>query len=155
MIKQIENIPMTVSDKRRSARESLRADIAEAIKNRIPKFEFEGDYNYKYLNQYAREESDNVFRKMYFYEAKEVREKAKEELGNDYVQINPWEYSGRYFKATSHKGEDRIHVYGELFFDFLDNFSEIYYNDLVKKSKEYAERRKLREEDRKRREGKV
>ena len=62
-IKPIEEIPLSLSEQRKSYREQIREDIASAISQKIDKFEFDGDYNWKYLAQYAREEANRIWRK--------------------------------------------------------------------------------------------
>ena len=68
MIKPIEKLPETLSQRRDSYRARMRADIQQAIDSRTAKFEFVGDYNYKYLARYAREEASNILRP-YFNQA--------------------------------------------------------------------------------------
>ena len=68
MIKPIEKLPRTLSQKRESCRARIRNDIRQAIDGRTAKFEFVGDYNYKYLARYAREEASNILRP-YFNQA--------------------------------------------------------------------------------------
>lgn len=60
MIKPIDEIPKNITEKRRSYREGICADIREAIDKGIYKFEFVGDYNFKTLAQIAGEEARNV-----------------------------------------------------------------------------------------------
>lgn len=60
MIKPIDEIPKNITEKRRSYRESICADIREAIDKGIYKFEFVGDYNFKTLAQVAGEEARSV-----------------------------------------------------------------------------------------------
>lgn len=64
MIKPVEEIPMSLAKKRESYRDQIRKDIREALDKGISKFEFVGDYKYKYLAQYAREEADRIVWKM-------------------------------------------------------------------------------------------
>jgi len=65
-IKSVDEIPETLQQKRESYRAMIRRDINEALDNHITRFEFEGDYNFKYLGQYAREEADRVFGSRFF-----------------------------------------------------------------------------------------
>lgn len=60
MIRPVDEIPKNIQEKRKSYREQIRNDIREAIDKGIGKFEFVGDYKYKYLAQYAREEADKI-----------------------------------------------------------------------------------------------
>ena len=117
MIKPVEEIPKTVTEQRISYREMIRNDIVYAIKNSINKFEFLGDYNFKYLAGYAREEADQITYATLLHECKE------RDLKNRFGRLliirkwripkNKWkEYS--YIKITSRKEEDRMHVYCEI-----------------------------------------
>ena len=77
-IKPIEGLPPVPESS--SRRKMITEDIMTAIAQRIKTFEFEGDYNYKYLAQYAREQAESIFRKEIYYPAvKKVRKKLKEE----------------------------------------------------------------------------
>lgn len=64
MIKAVDEIPQSPKQTRKGYREQIRADIQEALDKRIEKFEFVGDYNFKYLAQYAREEADRIVRNL-------------------------------------------------------------------------------------------
>lgn len=64
MIKPVDEIPMNVPEQRRSYRQEIKNDIRAAMDGGILKFEFVGDYNYKYLAQYAREEAESIVRKL-------------------------------------------------------------------------------------------
>lgn len=150
-IKKVEQVPMTLQEQRQSYRDMIRQDINEAIEKRIDKFEFDGDYNYKYLASYAREEAEWIFRrKIYRPAAKRVAETLQAEFGRERVFAeSEWRYRGRYIRIKSLKGEDRQHVYAEIDFSQEEGF----YNDLLAdtraKYKEIAERDKLREERKK------
>lgn len=65
MIKPVDEIPKGLSKKHSSYREMIRADIQEALDRGIARFEFVGDYKYKYLAQYAREEADKLMKEQY------------------------------------------------------------------------------------------
>ena len=124
-IKPIEEIPQSLSDKRRSYRECIRDDIKSAIGQKISKFEFDGDYNWKYLAQYAREEADMIWRKTYY----DLIAKKKEESGlNDghyyYGGIPPYSLKGKYIKISSVKMPDRIHVYCSIDFDAPETLTD-------------------------------
>lgn len=145
MIKKIDKIPETLLEKRQSYREMIRRDIEHAYKNRIQTFEFEGDYNWKYLAQYAREEADFFVRRMIIRpEAIRVREAMKKEFPDaKYVCVeSEFKYKNRLIQIRSHKGEDRIHVYGRIAFDEIDRFYEILLEDSRAENKRREERRK-------------
>lgn len=113
-IKPLDEIPMNTADKRRSYREMIRQDIQTAIDQRITKFEFEGDYNWKYLAQYAREEADGIWRSTWY----DIMRKAKEEHGIKGYMGNPSYHQKRdYIRISSVKMEDRMHVYCQIDYD--------------------------------------
>ena len=64
MIKAIDEIPQNKAQKQNSYRERIREDIQEALDKGIYKFEFVGDYNFKTLQNTAREEADKIVRKI-------------------------------------------------------------------------------------------
>lgn len=139
-IKQIDALPPERESVTR--RKMLHEDIMNAISQRITAFEFEGDYNYKYLAQYAREQADFIFRSKIFRPAQmKVRKKLKEEYNRTYVFTpSDWEYKGRFIKISKRKGEDRNHVYAQIDYDFADRFEEILEADTRKKYPECEER---------------
>lgn len=103
MIKPVDEIPMNIAKKRESYRDQIRSDIHEAMDNGIKKFEFVGDYKFKYLAQYAREEADRIIRNEYI----RVVRLHKDELENmysDYYRV--WEKI-RFITVTSVRGEDK------------------------------------------------
>ena len=128
-IKPVNEIPMTLQEKRQSYREMIRKDIQEAIDNHIERFEFEGDYNWKYLAQYAREEADRIWRSTVYRDVgRQVMEEMKKRFPNErYHSIymkSGYDFKGRYIKIRTNKGEDRIHVYGEIDYKFAEGFYE-------------------------------
>jgi hypothetical protein len=111
MIKPVETIPMNATAKRQSYRGMIRGDIEDAIAQGITKFEFAGDYNWKYLAQYAREEADTIWRKAYA----QIMREAGEEHGIKISSYLPsYKDKGQYIKIHSVKMTDRIHVYCEI-----------------------------------------
>lgn len=116
-IKVVDEIPKT--NQSRSNRDMIRADIQEALDKGIILFEFEGDYNYKYLAQYVKEEVDR-------FKARKVREvqtKFKEEnLTEDEKTIrgfrfwfkSSYEYKHEWIKVSSCKEEDRRRVFCKI-----------------------------------------
>ncbi|MBR4581793.1 MAG: hypothetical protein IKO32_11225 [Lachnospiraceae bacterium] len=147
-IKAVSEIPMTLQEKRQSYREMIRKDIQEAIDNHIERFEFEGDYNWKYLAQYAREEADIIWRKTVYYDtAKKVRaELLKDRPGENYISMRSgYDYKGEWIKIRTKKGEDRIHVYAEINFEFAKNFYNRLMADTLEHQKVIAARKAERE----------
>lgn len=143
-IKPIEALPPERESVTR--RKMLQEDIMSAISQRITAFEFEGDYNYKYLAQYAREQADFIFRReVYSPAAKKVKDKLKKELQKDYIFLNDyWAYRGQFISIAKRKGEDRNHVYAQIDYDFADKFEEILEADTRKRYQEREERNKKR-----------
>lgn len=151
-IKSVDEIPETLQQKRESYRAMIRRDINEALDNHITKFEFEGDYNFKYLGQYAREEADRVFRSRFFYPAAQKIRTALKEKNPEQKYFfgipSAYDCRGRAIVITTKKGEDRIHVYGYIDWDFLNNLEDWLFKETERREKEYAERKKEREERR-------
>ena len=88
-IKPVNDIPITLQEKKASYREMVRQDISYALKNHISTFEFEGDYNYKYLANYAREEADIIFsRSLYRDAAKRVNEELAKKLNLKHIDLS-------------------------------------------------------------------
>lgn len=103
MIKPVDEIPQSMAQKRESYRDRIRADIHEAMDKGIKKFEFIGDYNFKYLAQYAREEADRIILKEYIRVAREHKDEL-ENMHRDYYSIRE---KLRFITVTSVKGEDK------------------------------------------------
>lgn len=103
MIKPVDEIPMNIAQKRKSYRDQIRSDIREAMDKGIKKFEFIGDYNFKYLAQYAREEADRIISKEYIRVAREHKDEL-ENMHRDYYSIRE---KLRFITVTSVKGEDK------------------------------------------------
>ena len=141
-IKLVDEIPLTVAEQREAYRERIRQDICYAITNRISMFEFDGDYNYKYLANYAREEASHIFSRMIYRDARrQVRKTLAEKLQRENVfPESVFMYKNRYIRIREKKGEDRVHVYGQIDFDFGENFYDILLADTERKYKEIAER---------------
>lgn len=146
MIKPVEkaDIPQNNSDKGNSVRAMIQADIEETLEKRIPAFEFEGDYNYKYLGNYAREVARNMWCRETLDCRREARKKARER-GLKWIPISDFKHQDMWIKITTRKGEDHRRVFCEIDFDFLDKYPE-----MVDKEIEIAlERQKKNDEARK------
>lgn len=111
MIKPVETIPMNATAKRQSYRGMIRGDIEDAIAQGITKFEFDGDYNWKYLAQYAREEADTIWRRAFANIMREAGSKYGIKVSN---YLPCYKDKGQYIKIHSVKMTDRIHVYCEI-----------------------------------------
>lgn len=146
-IKAMKKIPQNLVEKRQSYREMIRKDIQEAIDNHIEKFEFEGDYNWRYLANYAREEADMIWRKDYLYPAsKEARAILKKERPEEtyFAMPSAFEMKGKFIKISSVKGEDRPHVYGTIDYGFLEGLVERLLEQTRENEKRIAEKKEIR-----------
>lgn len=92
MIKAIDEIPMNTAQKRKSYRDRIRSDITEAMEKGIGKFEFVGDYNFKYLANYAREEADRMFRRRFNDLVLPHYPEWKERYQQKYILLSEWEF---------------------------------------------------------------
>ena len=141
MIKQIEEIPKSHAEKCKSYRQLIRDDIQEALDKNISKFEFIGDYNFKYLAQYAREEADRIIRKEYI----RVVQKHKAELEDIFCDFYGIRKDITYIKVTAVRGEkkDEPRVFCEI---REENPEEIILKAIKENDKLRKEARKNREE---------
>ena len=140
-IKPIDAVPATPESFTR--RKMIREDLMLAIGQKITAFEFEGDYNYKYLAQYAREEAEHIFRREVYLDARQaVIQRLKEEGIATYIfPPSEWEYRGRFIRIVNRKGEDRQHVYASIDYDFAAKFEEMLETDTRKKYHEIKQER--------------
>lgn len=129
-IKPIKEIPMNTKDARESYRARIRADINEALEKRIDKFEFEGDYNYKYLAQYAREEADRIIRHITNKHDREITKVLQKEFNEEYIYVPPLREA--VIVISNRKLEDRNHVYVSIDYEKLDNL----YDTLMKATRD-------------------
>lgn len=112
-IKPVDEIPQNIASKRASYREQIRKDLREAIENNILKFEMEGDYNFKYLANYVREERRHILRRTFAAMKKEIKEEYS--LSHFYGDlIDEYRFADRYVTVVNHKEPDRNHVYIEI-----------------------------------------
>lgn len=141
MIKQIEEIPKSHAEKCKSYRQLIRDDIQEALDKNISKFEFIGDYNFKYLAQYAREEADRIIRKEYI----RVVQKHKAELEDIFCDFYGIRRDITYIKVTAVRGEkkDEPRVFCEI---REENPEEIIMKAILENDKLRKEAQKKREE---------
>lgn len=150
MIKALEEVPQTLQEKRESYRDMIRKDITDALDNNISKFEFEGDYNYKYLVNYAREEASRIYQRRFFRPVEiEVRKVVREMFPNETYICNPgwwkWEKDNRMFRIKSLKGEDRTHVYCEIDYSAVENLYDKMLAATIEAEKDYQKRKAERE----------
>ena len=121
-IKPVESMPKSTVAPRHSYRAKIRADIEEAIDKRITLFEFEGEYNWKYLAQYAREVADEIWRDTF---RKLMLKKRPDNLRSSFFSsCPPYILKNQYIKIHSYKQSDRIHVYCVIDFDAPENLTD-------------------------------
>ena len=122
-IKRVSAIPNAYKNGL-STREKVRKDLEFALTARISMFEFEGDYNYKTLGSYVRDEADRLFRDRYWSPARdEIVNTLGKELGRTDIECERIyrEYK-QAFKIHGVTQSDRIHIYVEIDFNYLDNY---------------------------------
>lgn len=140
MIKEVENIQLNTAQYRKQYRENIRNDIRNAWDSDIKKFEFVGDYNYKYLAQYAKEEASNLI--IMIAREQELEKKYKEKYQLNRFRFYPYGHLKELIRISSRKEEDRIHVYCEIFKDELEPLFDRAAAE-EKKSEDRAEQRRL------------
>lgn len=123
-IKIVEEVPVSVQEKRKSYREMIRQDIKAAIEAHVECFEFDGDYNYKYLAAYAKEEASKIFRyEIYVPAARLVKRYLEDMYDLKYAVVDDaYKYDKKYIDIISQKEADRIHVYCKINYEFASNF---------------------------------
>lgn len=143
-IQALDEIPMNQAERRESYRQMIRDDIESAFQSGVTKFEFVGNYNFKYLAQYAREEA----RKWLQPKVKLAIKAECERRGIEQVYLHVWQAeTNRMIRIHTKKCEDRIHVYCELFPDKI-SFKELAIQMIdaeLKKREDYEKRRAEKE----------
>ena len=117
-------------------RKAIEHDIQEALDKRIEHFEFIGDYNYNTLAQNARMVVSRLFRNLTKPIYRKARLEVLDKIQNEhaYIWFDSWyEYEKHFIRIRQHKSKDRIHVYGDIDYDFLDSFKEILIDDAVER----------------------
>ena len=106
MIRPVRDIPYNTKTKATSQKAMIRSDIEEAISKGIDLFEFEGDYNWKYFAQYAREVASLIT-------SKALQNAWREKYHTQ--KYAPCVYRNNpYILIHAIKKEDRMHVFGEI-----------------------------------------
>lgn len=139
-IKVIDEIPNLKS---KSYNEMIREDFAEAIKNHVKTFEFEGEYNYKTLAVSAREQARKLFSPIFRKASREVCKILEAEFGRT-IYIFDWDYRDKYICISSRKMDDRIHVYATINYEFADNLQNILLEDVRAEQKRKNKEREVR-----------
>ena len=135
MIKAIDDIPQNEVQKRETYRKKIRDDLQEALDKGIYKFEFVGDYNFKTLQNTAREEADKMVKNLSFLWWREHPE-YKEQL-----KWNPfsWSDNNKYklIVISSVKGEtpEKRRVFCEIKKDMEIVFEKIVEKEIERRSK--------------------
>ena len=141
MIKAVDEIPMSKAKERKSYREQIKTDLMEAITSGIKRFEFVGDYNYKYLAQYVREEADKLMRVTFC----DVAARHRGEFEN--IRLNWYMLKPRmkYFTVTSIRTEekDKPRVFCEM---VGGNLEEYIYNAIRQADADRAAVKRFRDE---------
>ena len=122
MIKEVDNIELNTAQCRKQYRENIRNDIQNAWDSGIEKFEFVGDYNYKYLAQYAKEEASRFLE--YIVRSQGIDTKYKEKYELKHFRFYAYSNLGEIIKVSRRKADDRIHVYCTLNKDALEPLIE-------------------------------
>lgn len=134
-IKEVDYIPESWAKNKGNYRVRITRDIREALNNRVTMFEFTGDYNYKYLANYARDVANQIFRKdIYLPAAKAIKMQFLTEMGRKGIYLkSDWEYRNLFINISSRKIDDEIHVYAKIDYEFAEKFKEILYKDTLAK----------------------
>ena len=150
MIKPVDEIPMTRSERYQHYRENIQTDINTAIRDRIPIFEFVGDYNFKTLANAARVEKDRICEK-------KVREIIRENEIFKGHYLSAWEFRRLYpIIISSVKGEKsgERRVFCRIDFENLDKLEElvieaakIRIKEIEQRVKEYEEKKQEADRD--------
>lgn len=136
-IKEVKEIPKNDTV---TLRQSLMLDIQEAMEKGINKFEFVGNYNYKYLQQYAQECADRIIRNMVLIKYRELREcklTDAEKAGHLCVGPKmPSEYRPKFIRVTSVKGEEHRRVFCEIDLSDFDVRTEEEYDKALERARQ-------------------
>lgn len=148
MVKPVNKIPDSAGQKYFSYRDMIRRDIEYAVKNDILKFEFEGEYNWRYLPLYAREEGYKITDRICQAKADELHlsnyRDGRLTIKNYLMPRSLRDGALRHIKITSRKKDDRIHVYCEIYPDAIDKIIDWFVHDNERKRKKLEEREKYR-----------
>lgn len=139
MIKPVDEIPQSLASKRKSYREQIRNDIKEAMDKDIRKFEFVGDYKYKYLANYAREEARRILFDI-------ARERFRGFRGDEEIYLSSIDLkTEKYIRISSVKGEtpDKTRVFCRIDLSGLDEDLSELADSKRKVAEAYRKRRKL------------
>ena len=147
MIKKVDTIPGQGGE-HTTQKLMINKDIRSAIEKRIERFEFVGDYNIKYLDQYAREEAERVFTSMFSKCRTEVQQKLREEFKVAWPLVPTiYDYRKRLYRVCRRSGK----VYMEIYYDFMDAIPRVMLDEgraLTKLREENRSKRRRENEQR-------
>ncbi len=116
-------------------RDFIRADIREAIKLGVSKFEFDGEfYKYKTLKNNAKEAFKSLFINEIYNPGVEKSEKRlKKELPGETITLPTYDkYIDKAATFSAVKSQDRIHVYCALNLNLINGIDGYLYIDALK-----------------------
>lgn len=130
----IKDIPQTRTSTP-TQRDFIRADIREAIKLGVPKFEFDGKYyKYKTLKSNAKEAFKSLFiNEIYNPGVAKAEKRLKKELPDETVTLPAYDkYIDKAATFSALKSQDRIHVYCSLNLNLINGIDGYLYIDALK-----------------------
>lgn len=138
MIKPVDEIPGKPREK--TQLDMLRQDIMDAWENGISRFEFDGNYNWKYAAGYARNAATDFFRGMVRTDyINAVKRLYPDEKSWWRMLPNPG-FMEQFFRIVSRSMPDRTHVYCELY-----HMGDDYMLYIEKSAREAVEKERGRE----------
>ena len=130
----IKDIPQTRS-LAPTQRDFIRADIREAIKLGVSKFEFDGEYyKYKTLKNNAKEAFKALFiNEIYNPGVAKAEKRLKKELPTETITLPTYDkYIDKAAKFSTVKSQDRVHVYCALDLNLINGIDGYLYIDALK-----------------------
>ncbi len=130
----IKDIPQT-RNLAPTQRDFIRADIREAIKLGVSKFEFDGEYyKYKTLKNNAKEAFKSLFiNEIYNPGVAKAEKRLKKELPAETITLPTYEkYIDKAATFSTVKSKDRVHVYCALDLNLINGIDGYLYIDALK-----------------------
>ena len=148
VIREVSEIPKSTAEKRKNYRTMIRNDIQEAIEKGIDRFEFVGDYNFKCLAQYAREEARRVTDKMILEAWRPLKEQFAKENGIQYCgypysprcQLDPETMHIRIISVKSENPKQPFRVFCEINPDAIGKIIERHMDELIEREQNRRKR---------------
>ena len=120
---EVNEIPKPIMPDNKNAvshREEIRLDIEAAYESKISKFEFIGDYNYKYLAHQATMVADKFYKEVIL---PPIKGRARKAFRKEYQAVlhlpSGYEWSQKAIHITGVTLSDRKHIYGEIDYKFI------------------------------------